>query len=150
MKRSRSFFFKIRLWSGWSSNSVFWTVFPTLSNVKLKKFPTLVSGNSGGVFWTVFQLCPIWSSIFFQLWSRGNSGGAASGCWCNFSAPTIIICTKAVPSAQFSNTKNGRLVHLNWGSGVSLKKMRPKCLRKKSKKVDLSWHGWWGEPQSQL
>ena len=94
-------------------NVEFKSIFPTLSNGELKRFFSTVSKPElKRVFPTLVQRK---LRIFFptlvqrELWW-------CSQCWCNFSAPTIIICTKPVPSAQFWNTKNGaRLMHLNKG-----------------------------------
>ena len=106
-----------------------------MSKPELKRvFPTLVQRKLRIFFPTLVQR---------ELWW-------CSQCWCNFSAPTIIICTKAVPSPQFSNTKNGaRLMHLNKGGKFAhLQGIFEEG--KKRQKVDLSWHGWSGHQQSQV
>ena len=86
MKRSRSFFFKIRLWSGWSSNSVFWTVFPTLSNVKLKKFPTLVSGE---LWWCLLNSFPTLSNMELNFFPTLVSGELW---WCSQRVVMQLLC----------------------------------------------------------
>ena len=77
-----------------------------------------------------------------QFFSNSGLGGALvvqpAGADATSLRQLLSFAPNPCHQPNFQIQKMARLVHLNWGSGVSLKKMRPKCLRKKSKKGHLS------------